>query len=146
MADPTLRAPTGLALTLDSAPSLDVRAELGRRINAFHDQTVPFHAERFAVLLHAEGGALAGGLTGGLMWGWLFVDAVWVDPAWRRHALGRTLMQTAEEHARMAGCHSAWLDTFQAGAFYKALGYEEFGRLDDYPAGQSRLFLRKKLI
>ena len=79
------------------------------------------------------------------MWGWMFVDAVWVDPHRRGAGIGRVLMRQAERHAVAAGCHSAWLDTFQAEAFYRALGYEEFGRLDDYPNGQSRRFFRKRL-
>jgi hypothetical protein len=40
------------------------------------------------------------------------------------------------------GCHSVWLDTFQARGFYEAPGYELFGMLDNYPAGQAP-FLEK---
>jgi hypothetical protein len=35
--------------------------------------------------------------------------------------------------------------SFQAPDFYRKLGYEEFGRLDDFPPGHSRLFFRKNL-
>ncbi len=39
----------------------------------------------------------------------------------------------------------AHLDTFsfQARGFYEALGYEVFGRLEEYPPGHERYFLRK---
>jgi hypothetical protein len=41
------------------------------------------------------------------------------------------------------GCRGAWLDTysFQARGFYEHLGYS----IDDYPPGQSRIFLHKSL-
>ena len=37
------------------------------------------------------------------------------------------------------------LDTFdwQVEGFYLRRGYREFGRLDDFPVGHSRVFLRK---
>ena len=42
-------------------------------------------------------------------------------------------------------CHLAWLDTFQALEFDPALGYQEFGALENYPESQTRWFLRKRL-
>ena len=65
---------------------------------------------------------------------------------WRGQGVGRALMGHAEAHARERECHSAWLDTFQARGFYEALGYVPFGELEDYPPGQSRYFLRKRLV
>jgi ribosomal protein S18 acetylase RimI-like enzyme len=81
-----------------------------------------------------------------MSWGWLFVDAVWVHPELRGQGAGRALMAHAESHAAAAGCHAVWLDTFQARGFYEAIGYSVFGTLDDYPAGQTRSFLRKRLL
>ena len=75
----------------------------------------------------------------------MFVDGLWVGEGWRGGGLGRALMARAEDHARARHCHAAWLDTFQARGFYEKLGYESFGVLDDYPPGQSRHFLRKRL-
>ena len=137
--------PGGLAMTLDADPDPGFRAELGRRINAFHGETVPHAAQRFGIALRDGQGRLLAGLSGVMSWGWLFVEAVWVDAALRGSGAGRRLMARAEAHARAAGCHSAWLDTFQAEGFYLALGYERFGLLEDYPAGQRRAFLRKRL-
>jgi hypothetical protein len=41
----------------------------------------------------------------------------------------------------------ALLDTFdfQALSFYARLGYEVFGRLDDFPKGHTRFFVAKTL-
>lgn len=137
--------PPGAALTLDPDPEPAFRAELGRRINAFHGETVPHAARRFGLALRDGEERLLAGLSGVMSWGWLFVEAVWVDAGLRGEGVGRRLMAQAEAHARAEGCHSAWLDTFQAERFYLALGYERFGMLEDYPSGQSRAFLRKRL-
>jgi ribosomal protein S18 acetylase RimI-like enzyme len=85
-------------------------------------------------------------VCGVLSWQWLFVEALWVDDAWRRRGIGRALLAQAEAHAVAAHCHSAWPDTFQARDFYQALGYRQFGALDEYPDGQTRYFLCKRLV
>jgi GNAT superfamily N-acetyltransferase len=138
--------PPELRLVFDAAPSAETRGALAREINAFHSRTVPHDTQRFALLLRDADGVLAAGLSGVLAWQWMFVEAMWVGDAWRGRGLGRALMTQAEAHATADGCHSAWLDTFQARGFYLALGYREFGVLDDYPDGQSRYFLRKRLV
>ena len=53
----------------------------------------------------------------------------------------------AEEIARARGCIGIRLDTmsFQAPAFYRRLGYSEFGRIEDYPPGHTRLWFMKRL-
>jgi ribosomal protein S18 acetylase RimI-like enzyme len=132
-------------LTLDVDPPADFRAELGRRIDAFHAETVPFQSRRFALRLDDADGRQIGGLSGVMSWGWLFVAALWVDASARGAGAGRTLMGRAERHAAAEWCHSVWLDTFQAKGFYEAIGYTEFGALADYPAGQTRYFMRKRL-
>ena len=56
-------------------------------------------------------------------------------------------MQMAEKEARKRGVKNAFVDSFsfQAPGFYKKLGYREFGKLKDFPAGHSRSFLTKAL-
>ena len=135
----------GLHLTFDPKPSIKTRRALGAAINAFNARTAPLDSERFALLLRDDAGKLAAGLVGALFWAWLFVEALWVRDALRGRGVGRALMAGAEDHARTKDCHSAWLDTFQARDFYQQLGYERFGVLDDYPPGQSRHFMRKRL-
>lgn len=122
-----------------------MRRALGEAIDAFHARTVAQDLRRFALLVHDGDEHLVAGLSGVVAWQWLFVGALWVDDLWRRHGVGSALMQRAEAIAAEAGCHSAWLDSFQARDFYVGLGYEVFGELEDYPAGQTRYFLRKRL-
>lgn len=135
-----------LRLTMDADSGGAFRAELGKRIHAFHAETVPFQSTRFTLQLRDAQSRLVGGLSGAMSWQWLFIEALWVDPSLRGQGAGRALMAHAEAHAVAEGCHSAWLDTFQARGFYEAFGYQVFGTLEDYPPGQSRSFLRKRLI
>nr|WP_294525942.1 GNAT family N-acetyltransferase [uncultured Rhodopila sp.] len=137
--------PNGLRLTLDIEPPSGFRGELGQFINAFHAETVPFQTSRFGFRLDDAAGRLVGGLSGVMAWGWLFIDAVWVHPEQRGQGAGRVLMARAESHAAAQGCHSVWLDTFQARGFYESVGYSVFGTLEDYPGQQTRWFLRKRL-
>jgi GNAT superfamily N-acetyltransferase len=138
--------PAELRFSHDTAPSIETRWALGEAINAFHARTVQQDARRFALLLHDRDERLAAGLSGAAAWQWLFVEALWVDDRWRHRGVGSALLSRAEAIARDAGCHSAWLDSFQAREFYLKLGYEVFGELEAYPAGQTRYFLRKRLV
>ncbi len=133
-----------LSLIFDPTPA-ELRATLAAGINAFHATTVPQDSTRFGFSLRDSAGTLAGGVVGLLSWQWLFVEALFVTETWRGQGLGRRLLAAAETHAQAQGCHSVWLDTFQARDFYLGLGYEMFGELQNYPGPQSRAFLRKTL-
>jgi GNAT superfamily N-acetyltransferase len=101
-----------------------------------------------ALALRDAAGGIAGGLIGEAQWGWLRIDILAVAEGHRGGGWGRRLVEAAERAAVAAGCHAAWVDTFsfQSPGFYRRLGYEVFGELPDYPAGQVRLFLRKRLV
>ena len=136
----------GLQLDFEKDPPRELRRTLSEKNDEFNARTVPFEQERFALVLRDAGGRLVGGLYAVLYWDWLFVDELWIDDAWRGKGLGSELLRRAETQARERGCHSVWLDTFQALGFYEKLGYEVFGALDNYPADQRRSFLMKRLI
>jgi GNAT superfamily N-acetyltransferase len=92
-------------------------------------------------------GRMVGGLVGETFIGWLFVKFLWVSEAYRGKGWGKSLMEAAEREARRRGVRNVYVDTFsfQAPKFYAKLGYREFGRLDDFPAGHSRHWLTKAL-
>ena len=100
-----------------------------------------------AVVLRGPGGALAGGLTGATMWGWLMVDTLWVEPRLHGGGHGARLLAAAEAAARARGCAQARLDTFdfQARGFYERHGYVVYGQLDGFPAGHVHYDMRKAL-
>ncbi|HEY1132589.1 MAG TPA: GNAT family N-acetyltransferase [Roseateles sp.] len=93
-------------------------------------------------------GRLVGGVVGEVYLNWLEIGVLWVDEAWRQTGLGGRLLKAAEQAALDKGAESAFLDTFawQAEGFYRHHGYEEFGRLEDFPVGSARVFLRKTQI
>ena len=136
----------GLHAIWNDNPTAETREHLVEKIDAFHHRTFPSEFERFALLLQDKAACLRGGISGLIYCDWLRIDGLWVDDALRHRGIGTRLMTRAENHAIARGCHSVWLDTFQARGFYEAVGYELFGMLDDYPAGQRRYFLRKRLI
>ena len=140
-----LGLPEGLRLTFEAEPSLETRRTIGAVIDEFNTRSFPLEVERFALLVHDRAQVLSAAMSGVLYWGWLFVGGLWVGDALRGQGIGRALMARAENHALSKGCHSVWLDTFQARGFYARLGYEAFGVLEDYPPGQSRCFMRKRL-
>ena len=95
-----------------------------------------------------KGGAVQAGIRFVLAFEWLFVNWLWVADAYRKHGIGSQLMASAEAAARAQGCRAAYLDTFtfQAPNFYQRLGYREFGQLDDFPPGHSRIWFSKALV
>ncbi|MDP8916649.1 MAG: GNAT family N-acetyltransferase [Pseudomonadota bacterium] len=128
----------------DPRPGEVIAAALG----AFNtERGGPGEWRRLAVLIGDEAGAVAGGLWGKTSYGWLFTELLFVPAALRGGGLGTEILERAEAEARLRGCHSAWLDTFefQARGFYERRGYSVFARLDDYPTGSARYFLKKRL-
>ncbi len=72
---------------------------------------------------------------------------LWVAEPYRKRGTGSALLSKAEMAARERGCRGVYLDTFtfQAPDFYARNGYSEFGRLDDFPKGYSRIWFAKRL-
>ncbi len=99
------------------------------------------------IVVEESAGRTRGGLVGGIWAGWLHVTVLWLEPELRRLGLGSRLLRAAEEYAVERGCRHAHLETFsfQAPEFYRRLGYEVFGRLEDYPQGHVHYYLKKDL-
>lgn len=100
-----------------------------------------------ALSLTDNAGKIVGGLWGQISYDWLNVELLSVAEEHRGIGFGKALMIRANEIAQANDCVGVWLDTFQFQAleFYKKLGFEIFGNLDDHPIGQKRIFLRKRL-
>jgi ribosomal protein S18 acetylase RimI-like enzyme len=75
------------------------------------------------------------------------ITYLWIREDLRGRGYGRRLMAMIEDEARALGCTQIRLDTFdfQAPDFYKKLGYEVFGQIDNFPAQHTKYYLRKRL-
>ena len=138
----------GTSLVVTFSPTEEDRASIFDPLIAFNNAVAgPSDFEPIAVLLKDDDGNSAGGLWGKFSYNWLSVELLIVPDRFRGQGWGRRLVSVAEKAAFERDCVGVWLDThgFQAPEFYKALGYEVFGELPDYPRGVSRYFLRKLL-
>ena len=108
----------------DAGPTSDaiLRADCGDRhvkmaFVARHPECRPFVAD-------ADGQIVGGGVTtvsGSVGW----IGTIWVDPAWRRHGLGKALTMATIEAAEDAGCGTLVLVATDAGRpLYERLGFE----------------------
>ncbi len=107
----------------------------------------PTERHKVAIVTRGADGAIVGGVWAEASYRWLFVKYLALPPQARGHGQGRALMLAAEEEARRLDCIGIWLDTFsfQARGFYEKLGYGVFGQIDDYPPGEARFFLSKRI-
>ncbi|HEY9784965.1 MAG TPA: GNAT family N-acetyltransferase [Candidatus Obscuribacterales bacterium] len=137
-----------LTLHLEASPTEQQIAYLAEILNSHNEKhNLVWDPQALAIFVRDADGTILGGITGSTNWGWLHVNLLAVHSSLRNQGLGRTLMEMAETEAIKRGCKAAFLDTFsfQALGFYKKLGYELFGTLDDFPPGHKRYFLRKSL-
>jgi len=94
-----------------------------------------------------ENGRVIAGLYGHSFGDWTHIKYFWVAGSQRNKRLGTKLMSLAEEEARNRGCIGIHLDTysFQALDFYRKLGFEVLGEIQDHPKGETRYYLLKRL-
>ena len=138
-------------IELVGEPPPDFRQALLDGLRDFNRTAIGAYPEQEALavaLRDPDAGTVLGGLWGRTAWGWLTIEILFVPEKLRGSGLARRLIARAEDEAVRRGCHSAWLDTLNAKALplYESLGYVRFGELEDYPVGQSRTFLRKRLL
>lgn len=123
------------------------RREVFKGLLAYNKETVGTRDYELLTVTLREGDEIVGGLAGWVWLGWLSIDALWIAEKYRGKRYGTALMEAAESEARERGIRNVFLNSFsfQAPGFYEKLGYREFGRLEDWPAGQYRSFLTKAL-
>ncbi len=117
-------------------------------LSAYNRHHAPDDAFHSLTLFVRDGhGTVVGGLLGGTIWYWLYVDILWLSDELRGHGYGSRLLAEAERLAIERGCVGAHLDTmsFQARAFYERHGYTVYGVLDNFPPGHRKYLLQKPL-
>ena len=121
---------------------------IGGGISAYNDQQGgESNSKLLCFVLQTPDEEVGGGVIGETHWDWLYINLMWIREDLRGRGYGRRLLELAEGEARQRGAKNAYLDTFsfQAPGFYKKYGYQVFGELKDFPAGQQRYYCRKEL-
>ena len=105
------------------------------------------HFDAVCVTARDAHAMVIGGVVGEAYLGWINFTTVWVHPDHRRQGIATRMLRQAEAEAARLGYTQAYLDTFtlQSPDLCLRAGYEVFGQLDNFPAGASRLFMRKTL-
>lgn len=137
-----------VSVELVPEPNWDDRVIINRGLDSLHAAKVDRPTDwRPLCASVRDGGAMLGGVWGNTCWGWLQVEMLFVPEGLRGRGIGSRLMALAEEEAVRRGCHAAWLEStsFLDPGFYERRGYRVFARLEDYPPGHQRLFLRRRL-
>ena len=123
------------------------RRQIIKGLIAFNTSAVGKGRYKSLTITLRLGKEIVGGLAGYTWMGWFFIELLWIADKYRGKGHGTSLMKKAEDEARKRGACNAYVSlfTFQALGFYKRLGYRQFGRLKDYPAGYDCVWLTKAL-
>jgi GNAT superfamily N-acetyltransferase len=105
----------------------------------------PARPRLLVIPIRDDRGVVAGGFWGSTLFQWLRIEMLFVPPPLRGLGVGSALMALAERDARDRGCRGAYVDTFsfQAVPFYQKQGFTQFGVLEHFPPGHSRIYFRK---
>lgn len=102
----------------------------------------------YSIWLKDKNDKVFGCVVVSFLWNGMEIQSLWVDDSVRKQGWGRKLIQAVEEEAIKRGCTIAYTNTFtwQAPKFYEKLGYVLFGKLENFPPGNSLGYFSKKLV
>ncbi len=92
-----------------------------------------------------DGSKFVGGISGNVYWNGLEIDTLWVDEDCRGQGIGMGLLMEAEKYAINNGAVVSFLKTVDAKDYYKKLGYQVYGVLEDRPIGTVLYHMKKRL-
>ena len=138
--------PDRLSIETDPAAQ-DIKFLEDRIIEYNITQTGIRDGKLLSTLLRDEHGDIVAGIYGWTWGGCCEIRYLWVHEDLRGRGYGKELLLEAEREAVARGCHQVILDThsFQAPLFYRKLGYEIVGVIEDYPLHHRKYYLRKSL-
>lgn len=90
---------------------------------------------------------IIGGIYGRSIWGTIEAKTFVVKEEYRNQGIGKQLIQTLENEAKIRNCKYIILDTFsfQAPDFYLKMGFEQTGIEKDFLEGFDKIYFRKKI-
>jgi ribosomal protein S18 acetylase RimI-like enzyme len=131
----------------DSPATCDV-AIVGDGLEASNRAAADLTAVRpLACFARLGSGELAGGAIC-RTWGQCCeIQQLWVAPGYRRHGIGRRMIELIETESRNRGCTLVYLETFsfQAPRLYQSAGFEVACQFSGFPDKVIKYVLRKDL-
>lgn len=108
----------------------------------------PRKSEVFSIIMRDKSDRVLGGVIVSFLWNAMEIQTLWVDEHLRDKGYGSKLMKMVEKEAIKRGCTIVYTNTFswQAPEFYSKLGYTLYGKLDNFPEGNSLSYFYKHLI
>ena len=100
-------------------------------LDGFNRQHMRASSPKSFAVTAADGKMPRGGLMAEGIGQWMYISLLWVEDGFRRKGLGTSLLYKAETEAKNRGAKGILVDTFsfQAPAFYKKNGFEEYGHV-----------------
>ena len=88
-----------------------------------------------------------GGVILTVLWNGIEINSLWVEETLRGRGLGSKLLKAAEKEGKARGCTIIYTNTFswQAPGFYTKFGYKPYGKLDNFPPGNTLTYFYKNL-
>jgi ribosomal protein S18 acetylase RimI-like enzyme len=107
----------------------------------------PREVDTHSIIIKDESNTFIGCVIVTFLYNGMEIATLWVDEKARGQGLGQKLMEMAETEGKKRGATFAYTNTFtwQAPGFYEKLGYALYGKLDDFPVGNSLSYYRKDL-
>ncbi len=104
--------------------------------------------ELYSIFLKDPADKVLGGVIVSFLWNGMEIESLWIDESIRGQGWGGKLMKAVEEEGIKRGCTISYTNTFswQAPGFYEKLGYTLYGKLDNFPEGNSLSYFCKKLV
>lgn len=136
------------SLKIDGEPAPRDVQFLDEQINEYNmTKTGVGDAKLLACFMRDEANQIVAGIYGWTWGGCCEIRYLWVKQDLRGQGYGHGLLLAAEKEARARGCTQIVLDThsLQAPRFYQKYGYEVIGTIEDYPRGELKYNLRKRL-
>ena len=136
----------GVAFTWhDDWPAAEARL-VDTGLEQANQAAAPLHeVQPMSCFARAADGRILGGALGRRWATCCELQQLWVSPSARHHGLGTRLVHEFEAMALQAACTRCYLETFsfQAPAFYRALGYAVTHRNDAFPHGIVKLLMER---
>ncbi len=105
-------------------------------------------ASSFAFFMREEDGEIIAGCNGSIVYGAIYTDQLWVNPAYRSQGLGLALMEKIHSLGIESGCTMATVCTMdfqEVKHFYEKLGYICDFERQGYDHDAVCYFLKKNL-